>query len=195
VIRARLLAATIFVALAPVVARAAEEAGAHGGDHESSLVWHLINLALVVGVIAYFARTPIRTYMAERRQNIESGIVAAQRELDAAQQRLAECNARIAAVDQEVESIKTAVRSQAEHERDRLLADARAAAERIRRDARIAVEQEARRAKEELRDEAAEMAVRLAGDLLKRQVTDADRARLVDEFVERVETPPAAARS
>jgi hypothetical protein len=38
------------------------------------------------------------------------------------------------------------------------------------------------------------MAVRLAADLLKRQVTDADRARLVDEFVERVESsPPAAA--
>jgi hypothetical protein len=36
------------------------------------------------------------------------------------------------------------------------------------------------------------MAVRLAGDLLKRQVTDSDRARLVDEFVERVESSPPA---
>ena len=86
------------------------------------------------------------------------------------------------------------MRAQAENERDRLLADARAAAERIRRDAQLAVEQEARSAREALRNEAAEMAVRLAGDLLKRQVTDADRSRLVDEFVERVESsPPAAA--
>jgi hypothetical protein len=37
------------------------------------------------------------------------------------------------------------------------------------------------------------MAVRLAGDLLKSQVTDTDRSRLVDEFVERVESSATAA--
>jgi F-type H+-transporting ATPase subunit b len=191
--RAAVLAAALLVSVAPIVAGAAEVAGGAEDAHHGSSLWHYLNLALIVGAIVYFARTPIRTYMAERRQSIEAGLIAAQRELDEAQHRLAECNARVAALDREVESIQRAVRTQAEQERDRLLADARAAAERIRRDAGIAVEQEARRAMDQLRDEAAEMAVRLAGELLARQVTDADRARLVDEFVERVETSPAAA--
>jgi F-type H+-transporting ATPase subunit b len=179
--------------LAPAVARAAEEGGAHG---ESTFVWHALNLILILGVIAYFARNPIRAFMADRRQTIEQGIEAAQRELAAAESRLAECNQRLAALDREVEEIRGAVRAQAESERDRLLADARSAAERIRRDARLAVEQEGRRAREELRAESADLAVRLAAEMLQRQVGDADRARLVDEFVESIESPPAtAARS
>jgi hypothetical protein len=46
----------------------------------------------------------------------------------------------------------------------------------------------------ELREEAAEIAVRLAGDILKRSVGDADRAKLVDDFVTGVESSrePAA---
>ncbi len=186
----RLLAVipTLLLVLAPALAFASEE----GGGHESKLLWHAINLALVLAVLIYFARTPVRTYMAERRLNIEAGIEAARRGLADAERQLAACNERLASLDHEVEEIRRSVRAQAEHERERLLADARVAAERIRRDAQIAVEQESRRARQELRNEAAEMAVRLAGDLLKRQVTDSDRARLVDEFVERVESSPAA---
>jgi len=188
--RARIVVPVFLVLLAPALALASDEGGAHG----SSLLWHLINHALVVGVIGYFARTPIRTYMAERRQDIEAGIDAARRELSEAESRLVACNDRMASLDREIEEIRRTVHAQAETERERLLADARVAAERIRRDAHAAVEQELRRAREDLRSEAAEMAVRLAGDLLKRQVTDSDRARLVDEFVERVESsPPAAA--
>lgn len=188
--RARILVTVFLVLLAPVLALASGE----GGVHESSLLWHAINLALVVGVLGYFARTPIRTYMAERRQNIEAGIEAARRELSEAESRLVACNDRVASLDREIEEIRRTVHAQAENERERLLADARVAAERIQRDAHAAVEQESRRAREDLRNEAVEMAVRLAGDLLKRQVTDSDRARLVDEFVERVEaSPPAAA--
>ena len=186
--RARMLVPVVLVLLAPALAWASEENGAHA----SSLFWHAINLALVVGVIGYFARTPIRTYMAERRQNIEAGIEAARRELSEAESRLVACNERVASLDREIEEIRRTVHAQAENERERLLADARVAAERIRRDAHAAVEQESRRAREDLRNEAAEMAVRLAGDLLKRQVTDSDRARLVDEFVERVESSPPA---
>lgn len=185
-------ALTLCLLLAPIAAQAASEGGEHGG---SSFFWHALNLLLILGVIVYFGRNPIRAFMADRRQTIEQGIEGAQRELAAAEQRLAECNQRLATLDREVEEIRSAVRAQAESERDRLLADAQAAADRIRRDARLAVEQEGRRAREELRAEAADMAVRIAADLLKRQVGDTDRARLVDEFVESIESPPAAARS
>ena len=187
--RSRLLAFSV-VFLLPAVALASEEAA----GHESNLFWHALNLALILGVIIYFARSPIQSFMADRRQSIEQSIESAKRELESAEARLAECNARVNSLDREIEEIRNAVRAQAESERDRLIADARTAAERIRRDAALAVEQEGRRAREELRDEAAEIAVRLAGDLLKRQVGDTDRARLVDEFVANLESPgrPAA---
>lgn len=185
--RAR-LAVFAITTLAPALAFASEE----GGAHESHLVWHLVNLALILGVLIYFARRPLQNFMAERRTSIEQSLASAKQELATAEARLAECNARVASLDREIEEIKSNVRAQAESERDRLLADAHAAADRIRRDAVVAVEQEGRRARTALREEAAEIAVRLAGDLLKRQVGDADRARLVDEFVASVESSPAA---
>jgi len=178
--------------LLPAVGFAAEE----GGGHESNFMWHAINLLLIVGVIVYFARSPIQTYMAERRTSIESNLDSARRELENAEAKLAECKARVDSLDREMAEIRDAVRAQAEGERDRLLADARAAADRIRRDAQLAVEQEGLRARESLREEAADLAVRLAGDLLKRQVGDADRSRLVDEFVASIESSrESAARS
>ena len=67
-----------------------------------------------------------------------------------------------------------------------------AGADRIQRTARTAIDQELRRAKEVLRGEAAELAVDLAAGMLRDRVTDEDRARLVDEFIARVEQAPAA---
>ena len=167
--------------LAPGAARAAEAEGS------TELFWHGLNLLLVLGAIVYFGRAPLRSFLAERRQKIEEGIEAARGELAAAEQRLAECNERMASLDRELDEIRRNVRELAERERDRLLAEASAAAERIRRDAAAAVDQELRRAHQQLRDEAAALAVRLAGDLLHGQLTDADRARLADDFVEKVE--------
>lgn len=172
------------IALAPGVALAEEHESA------STLVWHCVNLLALLAVIGYFARNPVRAFLAERRGKIEEGIEGARAELAAAERRLAECRERIASLDGELEGIRGAVRAQAEAERDRLLAEARAAAERIGRDAQAAVEQEARAARGRLRAEAAELSVRLAGELLSRQVTNDDRSRLVDEFVQRIEAEP-----
>jgi F-type H+-transporting ATPase subunit b len=175
--------------LAPTAALAASE-----GVSTSTLIWHGVNLLLLLGVIVYFARSPLQSYMAERRSSIEQNLESARRELASAEARLAECKTRVDSLDREIEEIRGAVRAQAETERDRLLADARVAADRIRRDAQLAIEQEGRRARQLLREEAAEMAVQLAGEILKGQVGDADRARLVDEFVASIESPrgPAA---
>jgi F-type H+-transporting ATPase subunit b len=180
------------VTLAPAAARAAAEAEGHGGG---GWFWHAVNLAALVAVLVYFGRAPVRAFLAERRQTIEEGIEGARRELAAAEGRLAECRQRMDTLDRELDGIRRVVREQAESERDRLLADARAAAERIRRDAAAAAEQELRHAREQLREESAELAVRLAGELLRSQVTGTDRSRLLDEFVEQVERSPGAGRS
>ena len=46
-----------------------------------------------------------------------------------------------------------------------------------------------------LRQEAAELAVTLAGSLLQQHTTDADRNRLVDEFIAKIESSSGAGGS
>jgi F-type H+-transporting ATPase subunit b len=179
----------LLVALAPLAARAAEDG--HGAS-VSTVFWHAFNLLVLIAVLVYFGRGPIAAFLASRRAQIEDGIESAGRELAEAERRLAACEQRAASLDRELDEIRRVVRQQAEAERDRLLAEAQATAERIQRDAVAAAEQEVRHARERLRAETVDLAVRIAADTLRTQVTDADRARLVDDFVQRIERPAGA---
>jgi F-type H+-transporting ATPase subunit b len=164
--------------------------GTAGESHEGVLVWHALNLLLLLGVLTYFLRAPIRGFFATRRRDIENNLERAAAVLREAEERLAEWKARMARVEGEVQEILRLAKERGEAERRRILADAEAAAARIRRDGAAAVEQEGQRARDALRKEAADLAMRVAGELLRQQVTDADRARLADEFVQHMETTP-----
>ena len=172
--------------LLPALARASggEEAG-------ESHLWEWVNLLLLVAALVYFARTPVRNYLASRRTGIESDLQHADQLLRDAEGRLAEWNARAARLEGEVDEIKRFARESAEQEGARIVADARASAERIRRDAASAVEREGARARTRLRAETAELAVVAAESILKDQVQAADGDRLFDEFLTRIEQAPA----
>lgn len=163
-------------------AHAAEDA--HGGG---GLLWPTLNFALLLAVLIYFARKPVLTYLSNRRDAITGDIESAAQLLTEAERRLAEWSQKAANLDQQVASIRDATRRSAEAERDRILADARATAERIRQSAGAVAERELSQARETLRQEAADLAVELAARILRDQVNDGDRTRLVDEFIERIE--------
>jgi F-type H+-transporting ATPase subunit b len=158
--------------------------------HTDTLIWHAVNLALLLGLLVYFLRTPIRGFFATRRRDIEQNLERAQQVLREAEERLAEWKGRLARLDAEIQEIRRLAQERAEVERRQILADAEAAAARVRRDGAAAVAQEERRARETLRKEAADLAIELAGELLRQQVTDSDRTRLAEEFIARMETPP-----
>ncbi len=177
--------------LAPGVALAEE--GGHEGGGLGTLLAHAFNFLLLLGVLIYALRKPLSQFFANRRRAIQEDLRRAGALLADAQARLAEWEGRIARLDAEVAAIQSASRERAEAERGRIVEEARLAAERIRRDAQAAIEQEARRAREALRGEAAELAVELATKLVREQVTEADRTRLLEEFVGRVQQGAAGA--
>lgn len=179
------------IALAGALLLAAAPASATGGEDGglSHLLYALLNFALLLGVIFYVARRPIREFFADRRAGIQSELAEAADLRKQAEERHAALQRKLADLDAELESIRRVARERAETESEGILADARAAAERIRRDAITAIEQETRRAQERLRQEASALSIELAAGLLEQQVTDSDRDRLLDEFIARVEQP------
>lgn len=173
----------VAVALAPLQARATS--GGDGGIGD--LVPPALNLALLLGVLYFLARKPIQTWFRERRDRIQGEVESAAELQRRAEERYARWQRRLADVEQELEQVRATSRERAVAEGERILADAQASAERIRKDARVAVEQELRRARKQLREEASDLALALAGGLLREQVDDGDRDRLLDEFIEDVE--------
>jgi len=149
--------------------------------------WEVANMALLAGVLIYFARKPLQSYLAERRDGIQENIAASEKLLREAEQRLAEWNAKAARLDSDVEQILESARKAAGQEAQTVIAQAEATAERIRQAAHAVVEREVNVARKRLRTEAAELAVEVAGRVLSEQVTAADRERLVDEFIHELE--------
>lgn len=169
-------------------------AGGGDADHDPIVeaAWQGFNLLIVLGVLVYFGRGPVGEFFATRRSDIQKDLSEAADLLSQAEQRNADLQRRLADLSSEVENIHESTTRRAEEESERILADARATAERIRNDAQTAVDQELRRAKSELRDEAATIALELAAQKLSDNVSDADRERLMDEFITRVEPSTTA---
>jgi F-type H+-transporting ATPase subunit b len=173
--------------LALAASAPAAASGGEGGDWLGDLFWPALNLALLLGALVYFGRRPIQELFAARQGRIRGELDGAARALADAESRYADWQRKLAALDAEMVRIREQARQRAESEREHILADASAAAERIRADASAAVDQELRRAREDLRREAAELAIEIAAETLRTRVTDADRSRLVDEFIETIE--------
>ena len=165
---------------------------AAGEDGGPSFFWSYVNLAVLIGVLIYVARKPILDYLSDRRSRVQEDLASTENLLNEAESRLAEWSAKTERLDADIEEIQRISHRRAEDERVKILEDAKRAAERIRSDAGTAIERELRRARVALREEAADLAVELAGKMLSQQVTDADRDRLVDEFVERLERSSGA---
>jgi F-type H+-transporting ATPase subunit b len=171
---------------------AAPAAAAGGSEGGTGLLFPALNFLLLIAVLVYFVRKPAQEYFAQRRSRIQADLREAAELKKQAEERHAKWQRRLADLERELEEIRATSRERAETEREHILADARKAAERIRREATSAIEQELRRARARLRDEASDLAVELAEGMLRQQVTDADRARLLDEFIARVEDRASA---
>jgi len=169
-------------------------AHAAGGEHESDdgallkeTLFQALNLALLLGVLIYFGRKPIAEFFSTRREGIATELSESANLLRLAEQRNSELQLRLADLNLEVDGIREDAGRRAEAEAERILTEARASAERIRRDAQSAVAQELRRAQLALREEAADLAMEIAAQKLAEEVVEADRDRLVDEFITRIE--------
>lgn len=188
-------ASRVVSALAGVFAPGAALAAGDGGSAGTEIFWTVVNLLLLFGVLWYFGRKPLVAWFAERRDRIQGEVEAAADLRREAEERHARWERKLGELETELEEIRGSVRARAETERERILADARSAAERIRADAEVSIDQELRRAREELRREAADLSVELAADLLRGQITDTDRDRLIEEFVSKIEQPSSGSGS
>lgn len=182
-----------FCLVALVLPNVALAAG--GGEEGSDLGVRVLNTVLLLGVLWVLARKPIQAFFADRRTEIAGEVEAAAALKAEAEERHARFQRKLAELDGELDEIRSNARDRAEAEKERILDEARTAADRIRSDARAAVDQELRRAREELRKEASDLSIELAGDLLRNQVNDSDRDRLIDEFIGKVEQAGSGAGS
>ena len=148
-------------------------------------VWvvNLINLAIFVGIIYYFAGSKISAFFANRSDSIDRERSEARRLREEAQQRLDEYDLRLTSFEREREELLEEYKAQGERERERLIEEARGQIEKMRVDARRTIEQETRKAVAALERQAVDMAVEMAQRMARERLDDNQQRVLVDRFV------------
>lgn len=177
----------VLLLASPVLAAGDGEAGSPG----MKFFWEVLNLLLLLGAIIYLGRRGIRDYFADRRTGIRNDLDQAAQLLADAEDRYATWEGKLADLDNELRKIRETEQRRVKQERAHILEEARQNAQRIAENAGTLVDRELRRAEESLREEASQLAVEMAARILSEQVNDQDRARVMDEFISRVEQMPA----
>jgi F0F1-type ATP synthase membrane subunit b/b' len=110
-------------------------------------------------------------------------LTRAQEERVAALAKLEEVGARLAHLDSEVESIRAQARREAAEERERIARSTEEEMRKLREHVQREIEGAGKAARQELRRYAAEQSVRMAEELIRRDMGAEDDARLMGDYV------------
>jgi F-type H+-transporting ATPase subunit b len=143
----------------------------------------LANAALLYGFLIRVAKKPLRKALKDRKANILRGIDEAARMKRDAEARLADYEAKLGHIEEEVERVRREMREAAEAERVKILAEARARRERMEKDAQLLVAQELAAAREGLKAEMVKAAMSSAVGTIASHLKPDDQQRLADEYL------------
>lgn len=151
-------------------------------SHE--LIFEIINFVLLVGVLVYLYRKRGKAFFNERSDSIQKSIEESRQALEKSQARLAEAEKKLAGLQDEVQALKRRAEAEIadEHERMRQAADEEA--HRIEEFAKAQIQAAANAAKLELKDYVVEQALGQARGMIREQMDETNRKRLVSFFLD-----------
>jgi len=185
------------VTLTPVLLWASEEGhGEHGEIHVNwwkwdmatpPVGWFIFDFVVFVWLLVHFTRKPIRDAFATRHRAIKRAIDDNQALFDTAKSEYDKTRDKLAAVDREVQQLITKVKEDGAFERERIIEAAKGYSARMREDVKGIISNEATAARVRLQRGVAEQALKIAQDLLVKNITDADRVRMIDDSISEIE--------
>lgn len=146
-----------------------------------------INLLILVGLLAYFLREPLKAFVRQRHDSVREGVERAHEELRLAQERYTEFTAKLSSLGLEAESLRDQIRADSHAARDRVLEQAKLLSTHIVGDARETSQGLVNELRTQLYIEFGARVVDRAEGLLKDRLTGDDRARIREEFSRQLE--------
>ena len=160
--------------------------GGGGGAGGGGGLWKVINFViLVVGLYLVWVKV-IKKALEKKGEEIKKAMDDAREANEAAEKRALEYRAKLSDLEKSIAAIAEELRLEGEAEKKKIIAEATSAAVRLAEQARITVEQELIKARIEIRREVAELAARMAGEILSRELKPEDQERLIKEYVSRM---------
>jgi len=152
-----------------------------------SILLHVVNAAILLVALYFLLYRPVRRYMNNRSSTVAKelqDVLDAQEKLRAEQNEAQEA---VQAAQKQAADVVAKSVAQAQEQAQLILEDAHSDAELTLRQARTETEFMRKNARNEMRDEVANLSVTLAEKILQREVKQDDHAKLVDDFLKKVE--------
>jgi F-type H+-transporting ATPase subunit b len=160
------------------------------GDHEEGSIWgfvgKIVNFALLVGTLVYFLRAPITGYLASRRTQVRADLDAAEAMKRTAAEQIAQMEGKLKALPHELDELKARGQAEIAAEEARIREIAEGERVRLVEQASREIDQQVRMAQRALVEHAADLAVSVAQEKIKRDITTDDQARLVKTYLDQV---------
>lgn len=146
---------------------------------------HIVNIAVLYVLLRVILYNPVQKFMEQRSAAISKKISDADAAKEGADKLREEFSARLKNADQEVQHKLIDGTKAASEQADAILSAAKAQSELMLQKAQDQVRQQRRDAIAQLQPQISEMAVSLAGQILKREVNAADNQKVIESFFEK----------
>ncbi|RLB06051.1 MAG: ATP synthase F0 subunit B [Deltaproteobacteria bacterium] len=162
--------------------------GAHGGGSAQfkDFLYRILNFSILVGVMYYVTKKPLANFLANRKESIRRTLQELELKKAEAEKKYEEYQGKLAALDEETKKIIEEYIQEGEREKQKIIEAANKQAQYIKEQAQFAIRQEVKTAKADLQREIAEMTVKTAEEILRKNIKKKDHDRLIDEFRKKV---------
>jgi F-type H+-transporting ATPase subunit b len=145
--------------------------------------WKFVNLIIFTGAAIYVMRRKISEALMARRESIRQEIISAQQERELGLAKVAEAEALLARLDDDVSAVKVQAQQEAVAERQRLAASTQREIEKLKQQAQREIETADKVARKSLRQYLAKRSVEVARESVRNQMRPEDDTRLIRENI------------
>lgn len=167
------------ILLSPAAAHASE-----GGAGGAGMGVRTFNFILLVILFSYIWKKYISPALVTRAADIKQAIDEAEKAKKEAQAKVTEYKEKLDILDVKVQELTDKLISEGKSEKERIIADAKETVEMIKKQVEITASQEIKKAKLQLKEEAANLAIEIATEVIKKEITKEDQTRLEKEYIE-----------
>lgn len=166
-----------------------DEEHAEEEAHEETIwgpISRAFNSAVLFGVLYYFLRKPVRAYLVQRNADIRNDLVTAAAMSEEAGSQLAALERKMASLPGELEALKARGQEEIAAEEARIEQAAAEDRNRLLEQTRREIDVQLRIAERELVEHASNLAVGLATERIKKNITPDDQGHLIDRYLQQV---------
>jgi F-type H+-transporting ATPase subunit b len=181
------IAVTVLILVAVAFASGNAEGG-HEGNKWFDLVKKAFNFFVLIGVLYWLAASKVKDFFIGRRAEIKESLEKAVERKAEAEKKYREYSEKLDKAATEIDGILEMIKAQGVTEKQKIIEDAERTARKMKEDAQTRIEQEMKKATDELKAQAVDLSVKMAEEILKRNITQDDHKSMVKEYMDKVVT-------